>query len=120
MAETSSVIKIINYPGLDWDKSLELAIGNKEFAEELLTIFIKTLPDDMMVLQKAFEQSNYAEVKAQAHKIHGALCYCSFPNLKQHMLDLEKACLEENISQINTVYLATKKDVDHLLAFIAD
>jgi two-component system sensor histidine kinase BarA len=120
MAETSSVIKITNYPGLDWDKTLELATGSKEFAEELLALFIKTLPDDMAVLQKAFELSDYSGVKGQAHKIHGALCYCSFPDLKQHMLELEKACLEENIPQINTVYLATQKDIDHLLAFVAD
>ncbi len=90
-------------PIIDWEMATHSAGGNKAVAEELLLFLIKSLPDDVALLQKCYDKKNYDNLLKQTHRLHGALCYCGLPRLKKLVSQLEldlKNNFTKNICEI--------------------
>lgn len=123
MVETATVSCVAHYPGVDWAQCLALADNNEGLANELLSMFTGTLAEDVAVLNAAFEQRDYSALKDQAHKMHGALCYCAIPDMKTAMCGLETACIEVSkdparAEDIAKAYGVVKQELDAFLAYI--
>ena len=43
-------------PMIDWELATELAGGKKEFAKELLNLFVKSLPEDLVTIQLLYQK----------------------------------------------------------------
>jgi HPt (histidine-containing phosphotransfer) domain-containing protein len=96
MMEAVMKNNVTDYPGVDWAQCLELAGQNVSLAQDLLKMFVDTLADEMTILATAYTSQDYVALKNQAHKLHGALCYCAIPSMKVSVLGLEKTCLAFN------------------------
>jgi len=84
----------IKKPGLkviDLEKGAELVGGNKDMALDMLRILIEELPENLKLIQSLFEAKDFEEMKKVAHKLHGGLCYCGAPRLKEAIKQLEVA-----------------------------
>lgn len=75
-------------PIIDWDLGIKLA-GKKEIAEEILGFLVSTLAQDNEDIQHLYQQKQFIELKNRVHKLHGAVCYCPTPRLKQVLAQLE-------------------------------
>lgn len=123
MAETASVKNVTDYPGVDWQQCLVLADNNEGLANELLSMFMDGLPEDVAALSVAFNNQDYSALKDQAHKMHGALCYCAIPAMKKAMCELENVCIEvkkdpgKSELVVNS-YGRVKQELDQLLAYL--
>lgn len=84
-----------NLPVIDWELGTRLA-GKKEIAEEILSYLVATLPEDNDDIQRFYVKHQYPELKQRVHKLHGAVCYCPTPRLKQALAQLESE-LKTNI-----------------------
>lgn len=84
-------------PIIDWELATKLAGNKKELAEEMLCLFIKTLPEDHLAIKQLESAKNYTELLRRVHKLHGALCYCGIPRLKTIIAYLESQ-LKNNIT----------------------
>lgn len=125
MPDTATNVDVTQYPGVDWDMCLDLTGNNERLAEDLLNMFAESLPEEMAILEQAFAQNDVDELKKQAHKMHGALCYCGIPDMKQTMLDLEKTSIvliqspaAENKKAVTDAYYKAKEQVDAFLAYL--
>lgn len=124
MTETAKKVDILSYPGVDWNVCLELTANNESLAKDLLKMFVDSLPGELELLQTAHAESDIQALKNQAHKIHGALCYCGIPSMKEAILFLEKACLEnvnqgaDNQAEIDTAYQSVCDEIQQLLDFV--
>ena len=125
MTEVARKIDFKQYPGVEWSVCLELTGNNEQLAVDLLTMFTNSLPDEMQILKTAFSNSDYETLRTQAHKMHGALCYCGIPSLKIDMLELEKSCLAYELGsandshRINECYRNVEQKIGALLDYIS-
>lgn len=92
---------------IDKELGLKLASHNEPVANEMLLALIERLPEDHRTIVQAFEQCNREQLEAQIHKLHGALCYCGAPRLKN-----ATASLHQEIKNIGDVY--TKDQIQQL------
>ncbi len=76
-------------PIIDWELCVTLANNKTEIAQEILSLVIEQLPQDLQTIQQAFHKKDYPELLRYVHKLHGALCYSGLPRLKQVIVTLE-------------------------------
>lgn len=77
------------HDAIDWQLCLTLANNNAEIANDLLTLFIADLPSVIQNMTKSFNSEDFHALKDQAHRLHGATCYCGVPRLKIAVQNLE-------------------------------
>jgi len=83
---TQSPIKII-----DWELADSLANGSRDLAREMLNILLTDLPNDKWEIAAAFNANDFETMLKLVHKLHGAVCYCGTPRLKEAVFNLEVA-----------------------------
>lgn len=87
-------------PIIDWPLSLKLAGNKKEIVDELLGLLIKTLPKEIASIKQACKSKNYEALSRRVHKLHGALCYCGLPRIKNIIVELELALKKKSEQDI--------------------
>lgn len=100
---------------IDWDLSIELAAGKPEVAKEILTAFIKELPDTKAAISKAKEEGNREELHEEVHRLHGACCYCGIPRLKELCNLLETAMDEQEFEKADAYYKDLMQEIPAVL-----
>ncbi len=83
--------EVTDLPAIDWKLCIELANNKSTVAREILLLILEQLPLDLRAIRSAQTQKNYVELLRCVHKLHGALCYCGLPRLKNAVLCLETA-----------------------------
>jgi len=89
-------MNLVGLPVIDWDQATKLVGNKRELAEEILTLLIKNLPNDISMIKKLHQEQHFFPMLSQVHKLHGALCYCGLPRLKTIVAYLETE-LKNNI-----------------------
>jgi len=108
----------VNNP-IDWELGKKLAGNNRDVAKELLTLLAKGLPDDIDHIKKSCRKEDYKTLFNQAHKLHGALCYCGAPHLKSMVGELETALKQGKLADIPTLVTAIEKAAQELIRAVA-
>lgn len=97
---------------IDWDHTLQLAGGNTNLANDMLTLLIKSLPEEVAQIKTLYHAKNITALINRVHKLHGALCYCRLPRLKKKIAALETD-LKTNIMDSSLLVLI-KEPIDQL------
>ena len=105
---------------IDWNLSKKLAGNNDQTAKEILDFLIKTLPTDVNQIKNYFLNNQPLELAQSVHRLHGALCYCGVPRLKQATQKLETALKQKNIDEINTLFSQFECEANELLDLYSD
>ncbi len=113
----NSLIKIINKwiyntdpqneikkPIIDWNLSLKLANNKSDLAEEMLSLLIQTLPIEFSNIKTAYLNSNYSELLQHVHKLHGAVCYCGVPRLKEAIAAFEVSLKQNKLQSVAELF----------------
>ena len=83
-------MKDLNHlPVVDNQLAIQLADDKKHIATDMLNLLIKTLPDEISSIKQLYFSKKYHELQKQLHRLHGALCYCGTPRLKNVVAHLE-------------------------------
>jgi len=101
-------------PIIDWELAMQMAGKNRDIAEEILALLIKTLPDDLSAINQSYDNQQYHELAARLHKLHGALCYCGLPRLKTVVIKLENDVKNNHINDLS-ILMDTLNDEAKLL-----
>lgn len=101
---------------IDWELGIQLAGNKRELAEEMLAILVKNLPTELIELQKNKKSNNYHELLRLVHKMHGALCYCGTPRLKNAASQLESALKKNNFEDVPMLFDALILEANNVLA----
>lgn len=88
---------------IDWDRAIKLAGNNPDLAKDILILLQKQLPSDIKLLQQALAAGNYLDLKKEAHKLYGAVCYCGLPQLQGSLRSLESALKQQPYLEINSL-----------------
>lgn len=85
-------------------------------AKEILSLLVKLLPDDFAEIKKAKENNDYNDLLKKIHKLHGALCYCNVPPLKNAAQALEKALRKNQLAEIPKLFTVFEEEIKKVLS----
>lgn len=100
---------------IDWELGIKLANNKREIAEELLALLIKNLPNELQDIKTAYEQKQDDVLLQRLHKLHGAVCYCGVPRLKQIIFALETALKQNKLADIPSLFTKFEFEINEVL-----
>lgn len=115
--DTSSTL---SHPIIDWNLAIELAGNKRELAEEMLELFVSSLSTEMIAIKQAKEDGNYPELLQRVHKLHGAVCYCGLPSLKNAIAKLEIALKKNQLNEVPELFEKFEMETNQVLSIFSN
>jgi two-component system, OmpR family, aerobic respiration control sensor histidine kinase ArcB len=104
---------------VDWAGCISLASGDKNFAKEMLTAFVKELSNTKQELQAAFDKEDVTKLRHEIHKFLGGLCSLRLPRL-QAVTEEFQLLIKEKVQQprfVGAAFLELLKQIDVLVEY---
>jgi HPt (histidine-containing phosphotransfer) domain-containing protein len=99
------------------DKINEMAEGDNDFINSVISVFLEEVPQDLESLEKALETGNYEQVYQLAHKIKPNVDLLGMEQTRAAALEIETLGKSEaNMAQIQNVFPVLKKDIEQVVA----
>jgi HPt (histidine-containing phosphotransfer) domain-containing protein len=99
------------------DKINEMADGDKDFINSVISVFLEEVPQDLEGLEKALNEGNYEQVYQLAHKIKPNVDLLGMEQTRAAALEIETLGKSEaNMSEIQSVFPSLKKDVEQVVS----
>ena len=86
---------------IDLELGAALTGNRDELAKDMLILLAKTLPDELNGIRQAKENHRLPELLKVIHKLHGAVCYCGVPRLKNALTSFESALKQQKTDDID-------------------
>jgi two-component system sensor histidine kinase BarA len=96
---------------IDLEIGKKLAGGKASLALEMLNLLLGSLPEELKLMQEAYDKQDWQALQAYAHKLHGATCYCGTPALKSKVKALELALKQQQFEEIDRLFAEFKQCV---------
>jgi len=103
----------MNTKAIDYDLCLEITSSAK-IADEILEMLLKELPQYQKVISEAYEARDAKTIVTQAHKLHGACCYCGTVKLRDLIRYFENQANESPPLLEEAVYQAVMAEMDRV------
>ena len=99
------------------DKINEMAAGDEEFVQSVVTVFLEEVPQDLESLERAITEKDYESVYKLAHKIKPNVDLFGMEQARATALEIETlGKSEENSAEIESKFPLLKKDVLQVIA----
>ncbi len=99
------------------DKLNEMADGDKDFINSVISVFLDEVPSDILGLEKALEEENHEQVYQLAHKIKPNVDLLGMEQTRAAALEMETLGKNRaSISEIQSIFPNLKKDVEQVIA----
>ena len=99
------------------DKINEMADGDEEFINSVISVFLEEVPDDLKGLEVALEEKNYEQVYQLAHKIKPNVDLLGMEQTRTAALEIETLGKSEaNMNEIRKIFPILKKDIHQVVS----
>lgn len=99
------------------DKLNEMADGDTDFINSVISVFLNEVPDDLMGLEKALEKKDHEQVYQLAHKIKPNVDLLGMEQTRAAALEMETMGKDRaSIEEIQRIFPDLKKDVEQVIA----
>ena len=103
-----------------FDKRSQTHVTNQQkIAAEMLELLVKNLPDDFKEIKLAMDSKNYPELLRLVHKLHGAVCYCDVPALRNTINVLETALKQNNHVELAKLFADFEFEINNVLKLVS-
>lgn len=97
--------KIVKGEVVDITELVDQAMGSEMFIKEMIGIFIRTIPEEIVKLNEAVEATDYAAIYAISHKIKPNYHFIGLKQPQDLLLEMELMAKEEKgIEEIKEKY----------------
>lgn len=99
------------------DKINEMAEGDEDFVNSVISVFLEEVPQDLTELETALDQENYEQIYKLAHKIKPNVDLLGMEQARANALQMET--LGKNgagLSELTQIFPRLKKDVQQVVA----
>ena len=94
------------------DKINEMADGDEDFINSVISVFLEEVPQDLENLENALNQQNHDQVYKLAHKIKPNVDLLGMEQARETALQMETLGKKEaSISEIQQIFPMLKKDI---------
>lgn len=99
------------------DKINEMADGDVDFINSVISVFLEEVPQDLEGLEHALSTSNYEQVYQLAHKIKPNVDLLGMEQTKAAALEIETLGKSEaNMAEIQNIFPILKKDIEQVVS----
>lgn len=99
------------------DKINEMADGDEDFVNSVISVFLEEVPQDLEDLENALNQQNHDQVYKLAHKIKPNVDLLGMEQTREAALKMETLGKNEaSISEILEIFPALKKDINQVVS----
>ncbi|EAQ99830.1 Hpt domain-containing protein [Maribacter sp. HTCC2170] len=99
------------------DKINEMAEGDMDFINSVISVFLDEVPQDLEGLEAALGQQNYEQVYQLAHKIKPNVDLLGMEQTRAVALQIETLGKNEaNMNEIQAVFPVLKKDIHQVVS----
>lgn len=99
------------------DKVNEMADGDTDFINSVISVFLEEVPQDLEGLEHALNTSNYQQVYQLAHKIKPNVDLLGMEQTRAVALEIETLGKNEtNMSEIQKIFPSLKKDIEQVVS----
>jgi HPt (histidine-containing phosphotransfer) domain-containing protein len=99
------------------DKINEMADGDNDFINSVISVFLEEVPQDLESLEHALDSSNYQQVYQLAHKIKPNVDLLGMEQTRAAALEIETLGKSEaNMSEIQNIFPILKKDIEQVVS----
>ncbi|PIF00490.1 MAG: histidine phosphotransferase [Maribacter sp.] len=99
------------------DKLNEMADGEEEFINSVISVFLEEVPQDLKALETALDREDHEQVYKLAHKIKPNVDLLGMEQTRAIALEIETlGKKKENIIEVREVFPLLKKDVQQVIA----
>lgn len=78
-----------NTTAIDWPMCVQRVSGDQALATDYLACFINELQINRAQLIRFYQKNSLKQLEEEAHKLHGACCFCGVPSLQSHVAQVE-------------------------------
>lgn len=100
---------------INWEHSLKQVGGRASLAEELITMFIKELPDMQSAINKSYQSKHFQALSDLLHKLDGGCSYAGVPGLKSIILEFSKAIKLNQQNDLDNLLIKLNTEIDAIL-----
>lgn len=100
------------------DKINEMADGDQDFINSVISVFLEEVPQDLQDLETAIENKDYEVVYKMAHKIKPNVDLLGMEQTRATALEIETLgkSPDDNIDQIEERFPMLKKDIHQVIS----
>ena len=99
------------------DKINEMADGDQDFINSVISVFLEEVPQDLNGLEEALENEDYNQVYQLAHKIKPNVDLLGMEQTRAAALEIETLAKNEaNMAEIKGFFPSLKKDVEQVVS----
>ncbi len=98
------------------DKINEMAEGDQDFINSVISVFLEEVPEDLESLELALREKNYDQVYKLAHKIKPNVDLLGMEQTRAAALEIETLGKSEaNMADIERIFPALKADIHQVV-----
>ncbi|TLP73976.1 Hpt domain-containing protein [Maribacter sp. ACAM166] len=99
------------------DKINEMAEGDQDFINSVISVFLEEVPEDLDLLEKALLAKDYGQVYQLAHKIKPNVDLLGMEQTRAIALELESLGKEEgNMAEMEKMFPLLKTDINQVVS----
>ncbi len=99
------------------DKINEMAEGDQDFINSVVSVFLEEVPEDLKSLETALEEDNYQQVYQLAHKIKPNVDLLGMEQTRAAALEMETlGKSESNMGAIKTIFPSLQADIHQVVS----
>lgn len=102
-------------PAINWELSLKQVGGRETLAEELITMFVKELPQSQKTINQYYQDKHFQKLSDQLHKLDGGSSYAGVTRLKSAIAELSKALKNNQHLEIDPLFVKLNHEIDAVL-----
>ncbi|MGB3143345.1 MAG: Hpt domain-containing protein [Maribacter sp.] len=99
------------------DKINEMAEGDEDFINSVITVFLEEVPEDLQTLENALNAKDYEQVYKMAHKIKPNVDLLGMEQTRAIALEIESLGKQEaNMAEIEKRFPMLKTDINQVVS----
>ncbi|MCP4687640.1 MAG: response regulator [Desulfobacterales bacterium] len=98
----------------DLVRYLETLMGDEKLAQTVLSVFLKSIPEQIDDLKASIDRGDVEEARALAHKINGAAAHVSGMAMTAAAIEMETAGQNRDLSRLTTMMPILEKEFEKL------
>ena len=99
------------------DKINEMAEGDQDFINSVVSVFLEEVPEDLLALEKALAEDDYQQVYQLAHKIKPNVDLLGMEQTRAAALEMETlGKSESNMEEIKRIFPLLRADIHQVVS----
>jgi two-component system sensor histidine kinase BarA len=101
---------------IDWPMCVQRVSGNQTLAADYLACFVQELKKNRAELIQCYQLESLKMLEAEAHRLHGACCFCGVPALQSQVALVENLAKHaKNMTDISDAFKQLIQNIDAVL-----